>query len=181
MNKLLSDLYDKNCFTFGSYVYKYKLRGEKNNDIDIGVPFGEMADVVKFLEKYHGCTTSFNNNNGRAKMTCYDTNLDLIDDISEKLWLYGSQCDTFKITHDRNGYGYVNKNKDIEYENENMQKIITDIKNSKIQSACLKGKYKTYFQNWTKTDGGFFNCFLNWKRSAYTKTYSLSRHRDHSK
>lgn len=132
--KILEYVYNNNGFIHGSYVYKYLLKNQKFNDVDIALPKSHIkrkiinnkiveSKINQFMEE-NKCKELTNTYNGGTKYSCPNG---LVYDISpkEKIKEY-INTDKADIVYDYYGFYHKRYPKDKKALMEAMNNYMTD-------------------------------------------------------
>lgn len=153
MDNILKFLKRQQCFFFGSYIYKYQLRYEKPNDIDVAVPSGRMTEIITEMEKEFECRvvkTLVNDKMEYAHLFCNGIHFDLQDQNSVKKQLTSDRVKLFRLISMNHRYYYIDDNEQITDHEQTINEIIEDILNSKVDCSDLRSdKHRKYFNSWT--------------------------------
>ncbi|BCS83600.1 putative nucleotidyltransferase [Cotonvirus japonicus] len=156
-NKILDYLFEKKSFIFGSYIYKYVIRRESYNDIDVAIPIDKFDEVVNELETKFECQTldKYAYQGHRyvkyAHMNCSGTKFDLQDENSIKSFLTRDNIEITRIILlDHYKFAYLDHDEKIISDSRKTRKIIDDIVHSRINNKnFIKEKHRQYFKDWS--------------------------------
>ena len=159
---MIEDILNKlpNCYIFGSYIYKYKLNGEKYNDIDIIVPYTDVEITSKILENIYNCVTMkkwLSYDKEYVKLKCNFNNeeveIDLYDDITMQTIWNRDKNEYGKILYRDNKFYHLDCiNRDNTISNSCDEKLKEIIKNIRLKKYKkwnnMRKKDKEYFKDW---------------------------------
>lgn len=148
----------KQCFIFGSYIYKYLIHNEKPNDIDVAVPIEKYEDIIDYMRKKFSCVLRKqvleNYKGDKVKMAVIECNkyyFHIQDDLSIKKFLIDGNIEMFRVVYHSDDFYYLNDKGNLQ-KNGSKDNLLKEMKNKKMsvhdKQNLKQQKHKIYFKDW---------------------------------
>lgn len=151
-SKSIQDLFDNQCYLFGSGVYKTISGGGTPNDYDFACP--EVTQIVEHLTEQNTCViTDFRDHTDDIfyfRLNCQDVDKPIdISDQNRITKMLAHKSSVMQIVKDRHGYKHIHTDGEICDNFPTVNELLEEIKDKTLNSKNFDNhKHIKYFDSW---------------------------------